>query len=766
MSKKEKKTTNESYLDIEEKGKKLDETLKNLAQELKHYDLMDNLTFNEFLYVASTQPEIIFRDIFMYFRDMINYYVPEGTDDFEVTEESVGFMNYDFSKLFIEDCDDPFFADRLFANRFMNLVQALSKGAQNNHIILFEGPPGSGKSTFLNNLLYKLENYSKTTHGVMYKSHWKLDVKTINGNPNLEKIVSDLSGIEISKDADTTNMSKNHIEISCPSNDNPILQIPKKYRRKFLDDLIPNSKLKKEIFNAKEYKWVFKESPCSICSSIYDVLMDKVGDPIEVLNMLYAKKVRFNRQYGKGITVFNPGDEYIKKPITDITLQNLINNLFHNDEIRYVFSNMAYTNNGVYALMDIKENNINRLTDLHGIISDGTHKVEFVEERIKSFFVGLVNPEDKKNYEDVKSFQDRITHVNVPYILDYDSEVMVYQQKFGFDIEKRFLPGVLQNFAKIIIASRMEKDSYVIRRWITDYKKYDKYMDDNLMLLKMELYKGNVPEWITEEDIKKFTKTIRKELISESESEGKKGISGRQSLSIFNSLLSKYFDENVLITMNNIKSYFVDNDSLRPLFPEDFINALEDLYDYNVLQQIKESLFFYSEKQIQKHILNYLFAINFEIGNIETNEYTDTVIEINENFFQSFETTILGNDVDVKTLMNFRKETQKEYITFTLAKEIKLDGKQITATKQYQYLFDKYTRNIKENALSPYIDNDNFRRAVIDYNTIAYKNYTGKLKQDVSRLITMLKTKYHYTEKGAVQVTIYALDKRIWDKFD
>ena len=214
------------------------------------------------------------------------------------------------------------------------------------------------------------------------------------------------------------------------------------------------------------------------------------------------------------------------------------------------------------------------------------------------------------------------------------------------------------------------------------------------------------------------------------------------------------------------RSYFVDNESLRPLFPEDFINSLEDLYDYNVLQQIKESLYFYSEKQIQKHILNYLFAINFDIGNIEKNEYTDTVIEIEENFFQNFETTILGNDVDIKTLREFRKEAQKEYITFTLAKEIKLDGKQITATKQYQYLFDKYTRNIKENALSPYIDNDNFRRAVIDYNTIAYKNYTGKLKQDVSRLITMLKTKYHYTEKGAVQVTIYALDKKIWDKFD
>ena len=45
--------------------------------------------------------------------------------------------------------------------------------------------------------------------------------------------------------------------------------------------------------------------------------------------------------------------------------------------------------------MDIKENNILRLKGLHGIISDGIHKVETVEERISTQFIGLVNPEDK-----------------------------------------------------------------------------------------------------------------------------------------------------------------------------------------------------------------------------------------------------------------------------------------------------------------------------------------------------------------------------------
>ena len=120
---------------------------------------------------------------------------------------------------------------------------------------------------------------------------------------------------------------------------------------------------------------------------------------------------------------------------------------------------LANTNNGVYALMDIKENNIKRLVDLHGIISDGVHKVEMAEERIKSLFVGLVNPEDKMHYENVKSFQDRIVHINIPYVLDYDTEVSIYINKFGEQIKKKFLPRVLENFGKIIIASRMEPES-------------------------------------------------------------------------------------------------------------------------------------------------------------------------------------------------------------------------------------------------------------------------------------------------------------------
>lgn len=741
-------------LDLHAKAEKLENTLKHFSEELKTNDLYDKINFDDFLFQASLDPELVFRDIFLFFHDMIHYYVPEGHDDYTVTDDSVGFVNYNFNKLFVQDCDDPFFADRLFANRFMNLIHTFGSGGQSNRIILFEGPPGSGKSTFLNNLLHKLETYSNLPQGVMFKTYWRINPSSLKHHTTRQKLEESNKSIE----------NGGFIEISCPSNDHPILQIPKKYRRQLISALIEDEVIKEKILNSKEYNWIFTDDPCHICSSVFQTLLDEYGDPMSVLKTIYTKRVTYNRQFGKGISVFNPGDELFMKPITDVTVQKIINQTFQNEDIRYMFSNLAYTNNGVYALMDIKDNNVRRLTDLHGIISDGIHKVEHVEESIKSIFLGLVNPEDKKNYENVKSFQDRIMHVNIPYILDYEAEVNVYKNKFD-QIENRFLPRVLHNFAKIIVSTRMNTDSQVILSWLQNPDYYKKYNDENFLLLKMQLYKGIVPEWLHEEDVKKFTKEVRKSLLVESEKEGSTGISGRNSISIFSRLMASFEDSGRLITMLDVIRFFADDNILYDKIPEGFIDSLEDLYDYEVLQQIKESVYYFSKKQIDREILNYLFALTYDVGTIESNPYTGENIEINEDLFKNFEATVLGVDVGQDKRSAFRRDMQSEYITQTLASEIRLNGVKIESTRLYQRLLERYTRSIKENALAPYIENDNFRRAVLEYGDASFKNYPERLKSDVTRLINNLVKSFNYSPEGARQVVVYAMDKKIWEKF-
>jgi predicted P-loop ATPase len=101
--------------------------------------------------------------------------VGEGVDEYPNDPESIQYVSYDCSRLFVEGSDHPFFADRLFANRLVNHVEALRSGAQQNKIYIFDGPHGCGKSTFLNNLLKRFEEYANTDAGKRYETVWRLD---------------------------------------------------------------------------------------------------------------------------------------------------------------------------------------------------------------------------------------------------------------------------------------------------------------------------------------------------------------------------------------------------------------------------------------------------------------------------------------------------------------------------------------------------------------------------------------------------------------
>jgi predicted Ser/Thr protein kinase len=446
-------------------------------------------------------------------------------------------------------------------------------------------------------------------------------------------------------------------------------------------------------------------------------------------------------------------------------MQNKLHQLFSNDKIRFVYSPLAYTNNGVMAIMDVKENNIHRLKNLHSTISDGINRVDMFEERISTLFLGVINPEDKAHYANLSSFQDRIITINIPYTLDYETVVKIYKNKYGNKIGEHFLPGVLDNFARIIVSTRLE-ETKAIKNWIKNPKNY-KFADDKLFLVKMEIYTGTIPNWLTDEDKNNFTKEIRKELLDDSALEGLKGISGRKALNIFNTFFTKYTArQGMRITMDEVIDFFTkENPDLKELIPPNFLEALTRLYDYSVLQQVKESIYFFNTEQIGRDIKNYLFAINFDNQQSLVCPYTNDKILINEDFFKNFEAIFLGTLSKPDERKKFRENTLKEYISKTLSQEMNVDAKEIGDTLQYKYLFARYTANLKEHALAPYLNNANFRRAILDYGEKKFQNYDERLKTDVCRLINNLKKIQNYSKKGAQQICIYVIDKDLAKKY-
>lgn len=744
--------------------------LRKLASGQAVPDQERTVPFEEFLVLMRRHPGRMIRSIHQVFHDMVMTFVGEGVDEYPGDPESINFIGYDCSRLLAEGADQPFFADRLFANRLMNMIEGLRGGAQQNKIYLFDGPPGSGKSTFLNNLLRKFEEYANSPEGCRYEVVWRLDRAELEGlrDGDVGGRLSRLLERRSEEQAGELQEHHRYLEVPCPSHDNPLLLVPRELRSDFLDDLFENDEFKWNLSTGKEYDWVFRDDPCTICSTLYAALLHRLGDHGKVLGMIHARPYRFNRRLGEGITVFNPGDRLTRQPVlTNPVLQKRIGVLLQDsNKVRYIFSRYARTNNGIYALMDIKGFNRERLLELHNIISDGVHKVEEIEERVYSLFMGVMNPEDNKNIRGFQSLSDRIEFINISYVLDSSTEVEIYRNIFGRHIGESFLPRVLENFARVIISSRLNEKSPALLDWIGDPDKYKLYCDENLHLLKMAIYTGIIPVWLDEEDRRNFTARIRRRVIAEAETEGQSGFSGRDSIDIFHDLYSSYARDGQMITMDTLSAFFTRaRPELAKQIPEGFLDSLRRQYNYQILQEVKESLYYYNEERIRRDLKNYLFALNYETGTTAVCSYTGDRLEITESWLAGIEKFLLGEDVGEGRRREFRAETQREYTSRTLTQEIMVEGLDITDTALFRELYERYVFSLKEKALDPFLANANFRRALKDYGTDEFRTYDRKIRDDVTYLLGNLQDKFGYNEQGAREVCLYVVDNELAEEF-
>ncbi len=750
-----------------------------LEKNIQDYQRLQPVSFEDFLNILKSRPSQILRNIFQSFHDMVKAHVEEYKDPVTGDQDNPAFTHYDCTKLFVEGSDNPYFPDMLFANRFMKQMEYLRHGAQQNRIYIFYGPHGCGKSTFLNNLLKKFESYANTDEGLRYEIVWRLNIKKLHDQDHSLSMSAFERLIQYVEKENDTSFSKpealslaiherDYIEVPCLAHDNPFLVIPKEQRRGVLDELIKNDQFKWRLFTEKEYEWVFTEEICTVCSSIYHALLERLENPKEVFKMLFARPYYVNRRIGNGISVFNPGDKPSKQNvISNQMLQNRINTLFQDSNlIQYTYSNFAKINNGIYALMDIKSHNIDRLVELHNIISEGVHKVENMEERVDALFIALMNPEDKRNIRDFPSFEDRIRYIDIPYVLDWKTEVKIYLDIFGRHIEGSFLPMVLDNFARIIVCTRSGKRSAALEEWIDKPDKYKNFCDDKLMLLKMEIFSGNIPKWLDDDDLRRLDKKMLSKIIAESEIYGKEGLSGRDSIKIFDEFYSKYAREDRLINMPDLCTFFNKLDTgSKKLLPDGFLSCLLRMYDYSVLQQVKESLYYYNEDQIIRDIKNYISAVTNELDSVVHCIFTKEELHVTDAFLESIENRLLSENLNRVRREEIRHDVLKEYTTRTLTHEIMIQEKDIVDTRLFSSLYEKYVHNLKKRVLEPFIDNENFRNAIKDFDTEKFRTHDKRIKKDVKFLIDNLSGKFGYTSQGANEVCIYVIDNDLTNKF-
>ena len=145
--------------------------------------------------------------------------------------------------------------------------------------------------------------------------------------------------------------------------------------------------------------------------------------------------------------------------------------------------------------------------------------------------------------------------------------------------------------------------------------------------------------------------------------------------------------------------------------------------------------------------------------------FTKEEIHVTEAFLESIENRLLSEDMDRKRREEIRHEVLKEYTTRTLTHEIMIEGKNIIETRLFGSLYERYVHNLKKRVLEPFVENENFRNAIKDFDTDKFKAHDKRIKNDVKFLLDNLCSKFGYTIQGANEACIYVIDNHLADKF-
>ncbi len=783
----------------------------NTERWRKHFkqnedDRKTSIPYWEYLHLLQANPDGLLQNIYQTFSKMIEVYLGSGKTVNRNDTEDAGFRRYNGNKMFSDNQPKPFVPSNTFLNRLIEIKKMMTSGIENKYY-LFMGKQGSGKTSFLDCILRKFEEFTGSEEGMMFAAEYHLPRSIFSKFDDRDKKLADLIAQVIKekekedKEHDNVNESadaSDDVVIKCPYCCHPVTIIPiesngdREFRLNFLADLL---KLEKRgdigysylLRNSTEYNWVRQWRCCPFCESMYAAIDERINSDDNLkhhtaFDFLKVRRYLPTRRMGYGISVYN-----LEEPIA---VQHNIDNLSDirrwltnnlGPDVFYGFSANYRVANGILALEELKGENAKRFLSMQTVVSNEIEKIDGKDVPIHTLVLVVCNPE---NFEPISKVPEnaplmaRVEKTDIPYPPDLPAEKKIYQIAYDQDWLNDFMPLVVETFALVMVSTRYEKYSQVIKEWLGHKlaNKYIRYSDPDGLILRIALANDDIPFWMKKVDWDLFSKDLRKRFFAELQKAGiDKGIGSRDSIKILGAFHKQKKRENHLLSIKDLLEFFEKfpanvskiNGDFNNMIPEGFIECAERYYQYNLLRLVKKAGFQVFPEEIKKQVLHYLFAI-FENNNTEKKcRYTGEVVKITEEFIDNIETKLVDGDKG-----NFRKEVRRTYNTLTLH-EIGGDHDKIVETELYGDLYKRLFEYQCENCLDDYLKNKNFRRAVSDCHKPEFRiAYDKKLQDEINFIINNLQelkdnddVSFGYTEQSAQEALLYVIDEDLVSVF-
>tara|TARA_R100000808_G_scaffold13365_1_gene32472 strand:+ start:6871 stop:8805 length:1935 start_codon:yes stop_codon:yes gene_type:complete len=443
------------------------------------------------------------------------------------------------------------------------LRSAAMKGEESRQVLLLLGPVGAGKSALVEHIKSALESCAPI-----------------------------------------------HVLDGCPIREEPLHLIPRSLRDEF----------------AEEYGIKIEGDLCPVCR--HRLINEFEGD--------YTKfpitQSSFSVRGRKGVGVVPPMDPNTQDTSLLIGSEDISKlDLYPEDDPRVLSLNGAFNvgNRGIVEFVEVFKNEIEFL---HTMITATQEKnVPSPGKQAMIYFDGVIlahcNEAEWNKFKAEhtnEAILDRIVRVNVPYTLEFEQEVKIYQKLINrSDFDCHIAPHTLEIAAMFAVLSRLKPSNKVDP------------------LTKMKIYNG---EEIVESGLIK--KVDIKDLREEVEDEGMTGISTRFVMKAIDAALSD--SSKNMITPISIR------DALIKQVKEQIVNADERKYCLQFLQKVlHEEYLSILEKEITKAFVtayeeqaeslfnNYLDHAEAYVNNTKVKDrVTSEEMEPDERFLQSIEEQI------------------------------------------------------------------------------------------------------------------------------
>lgn len=701
------------------------------------------LSFEEFMKLFDKSPHNHIRNTAHYFKDMFDY--------FGKNEEG-GF------KFFSEEHEDapPVYGQFKTQNEIYNNIKTFIEEGFNNKFLLLLGPNGSSKSSIVKKIMKAAELYSNSEEGALYTFSWIFPIDTytkgslaLGQSQNMENLPS-YAKLE---DKEISAIMNSELK------DHPLLLIPKKTRRKLIEEAFegrPN-----ELYDLKK-TYLYNGELSKRNQMIFDALLYNYQDNFsEVYKHIRVERFYINKRQSTSAVTIEP-QMHVDATIQQITMDKRMASLPPSLQSLNLFSlggEAVMANRGILEFSDLLKRPIEAFKYLLMTMETKNINLRGVLTELDTFFIGSSNELHFNNFKqnpDYKSFKGRFNIIKVPYLLNYNEEMKIYNEQIkNISPNCSFEPHALESLCLWAVMTRLrapEAAHYV-----------DKKMGDIAISLnpleKTLLYSDKkIPEKFdieTKKTLRRDIDAIYREYGNSIPYEGMFGVSPRELKKILYKLAERNSGVTFIEVLDMLKHLITkkaayDFLNIQPIGdyhdPSIFISYIEE-HCLNVFDaELRDSLGLIDNRSYEEYIARYVLNVMSLLKNEKIkNPITGKFEEGDQYFINEFEKNIKFKD----SADQFRSDILSKLGAYSLDNP----GKEIV----YVEVFDDLAKMLKESFRTD-------QRHIIDQvseNLVFYfDDKSNKKNELVEKVISNLSEKYGYSQRGALELTQFLISKR------